>query len=83
MDQLCENRGALWRRFRRAHLELYRAIPRYHRKGDNVAFAQLTSRESLRDIEICLQANQKKLYGMGFRSPVRRSTLADANEGRD
>ncbi len=48
-----------------------------------MAFAQLTSRESLRDIEICLQANQKKLYGMGFRSPVRRSTLADANEGRD
>jgi len=48
-----------------------------------MAFAQLTYRESLRDIEICLQANQKKLYGMGFRSPVRRSTLADANEGRD
>jgi len=48
-----------------------------------MAFAQLTYRESLRDIEICLQANQKKLYGMGFRSPVKRSTLADANEGRD
>ena len=48
-----------------------------------MAFAQLTYRESLRDIEICLQANQKKLYGMGFCSPVRRSTLADANEGRD
>jgi hypothetical protein len=48
-----------------------------------MAFAQLTYRESLRDIEICLLANQTKLYGMGFRSPVKRSTLADANEGRD
>ena len=48
-----------------------------------MAFAQLTYRESLRDIEVCLLANQAKLYGMGFRSPVRRSTLADANEGRD
>lgn len=48
-----------------------------------MAFAQLTYRESLRDIETCLQANPSKLYGMGFRSPVRRSTLADANEGRD
>ncbi|MGB8408640.1 MAG: IS4 family transposase [Gallionella sp.] len=47
------------------------------------AFAQLTYRESLRDIETCLLANQAKLYGMGFRSPIRRSTLADANEGRD
>jgi len=48
-----------------------------------MAFAQLTYRESLRDIEACLLANQTKLYGMGFRSPVRRSTLADANERRD
>ena len=48
-----------------------------------MAFAQLTYRESLRDIETCLLANQTKLYGMGFRSPIRRSTLADANEGRD
>jgi len=48
-----------------------------------MAFAQLTYRESLRDIETCLLANQTKLYSMGFRSPVRRSTLADANEGRD
>ena len=47
------------------------------------AFAQLTYRESLRDIETCLLANQTKLYSMGFRSPVKRSTLADANEGRD
>jgi hypothetical protein len=48
-----------------------------------MAFAQLTYRESLRDIETCLASNQAKLYGMGFRTPVRRSTLADANEGRD
>ncbi|MDP2762542.1 MAG: IS4 family transposase [Sideroxyarcus sp.] len=48
-----------------------------------MAFAQLTCRESLRDIETCLLANQAKLYGMGFHSPVKRSTLADANEGRD
>jgi len=48
-----------------------------------MVFAQLTYRESLRDIEACLLANQAKLYGMGFRAPVRRSTLADANEFRD
>lgn len=48
-----------------------------------MAFAQLTYRESLRDIEACLLVNQSKLYGMGFRAPVKRSTLADANEGRD
>jgi len=48
-----------------------------------MAFAQMTYRESLRDIETCLLANQAKLYSMGFRSPVKRSTLADANEGRD
>ena len=48
-----------------------------------MAFAQLTYRESLRDIETCLLSNHGKLYGMGFRQPVRRSTLADANEGRD
>lgn len=48
-----------------------------------MAFAQLTYRESLRDIEACLLANQAKLYGMGFRYPVKRSTLADANERRD
>ena len=48
-----------------------------------LAFAQLTYRESLRDIETCLNAQPNKLYAMGFRSPVRRSTLADANELRD
>jgi hypothetical protein len=41
-----------------------------------MAFAQLTYRESLRDIETCLLANQTKLHGMGFRSSVKRSTLA-------
>ena len=48
-----------------------------------MAFAQLTYRESLRDIETCLSAQAFKLYAMGFREPVRRSTLADANETRD
>jgi Domain of unknown function (DUF4372)/Transposase DDE domain len=48
-----------------------------------MAFAQLTWRESLRDIEATLGANAGKLYGMGLRSAVRRSTLADANEARD
>jgi hypothetical protein len=48
-----------------------------------MAFAQLTYRESLRDIETCLSAQSAKLYHMGFREPVRRSTLADANEMRD
>ncbi len=47
------------------------------------AFAQLTYRESLRDIETCLSAQASKRYHMGFREPVRRSTLADANETRD
>ena len=48
-----------------------------------MAFAQLTYRESLRDIEACLSAQPAKLYHMGFRGPIRRSTLADANETRD
>jgi transposase len=48
-----------------------------------MAFAQLTWRESLRDIEASLSANSGKLYAMGFRSAVKRSTLADANESRD
>jgi Domain of unknown function (DUF4372) len=49
----------------------------------SMAFAQLTYRESLRDIETCLQSIGSKLYHMGFRSKVARSTLADANESRD
>lgn len=48
-----------------------------------MAFAQLTWRESLRDIEATLGANASKLYGMGMRQAVRRSTLADANETRN
>ena len=48
-----------------------------------MAFAQLTYRESLRDIEVCLRSQQSKLYHMGIRSKVSRSTLADANENRD
>jgi hypothetical protein len=48
-----------------------------------MAFAQLTYRESLRDIETCLRALQPKLYHAGIRGPVARSTLADANERRD
>jgi len=48
-----------------------------------MAFAQLTYREGLRDIEVCLTAQGQKLYHMGFRGLVKRSTLADANELRD
>lgn len=48
-----------------------------------MAFAQLTYRESLRDIEACLRSVRGKLYHMGFRGKVARSTLADANESRD
>lgn len=48
-----------------------------------MAFAQLTYRESLRDIEVCLSAQSAKLYHMGMRQEVKRSTLADANEARD
>jgi hypothetical protein len=48
-----------------------------------MAFAQLTYRESLRDIEACLRAQASKLYHMGIKSRVSRSTLADANESRD
>ena len=48
-----------------------------------MAFAQLTYRESLRDIEVCLAAQAGKLYHMGIGAAVARSTLADANESRD
>ncbi len=44
-----------------------------------MAFAQLTYRESLRDIEVGLAAQKDKLYHMGFREPIKRSTLADVN----
>src|SRR5450759_1865315 len=74
--------------------EFRRCVARYH--GDarlrtfscwdqylSMAFAQLTYRESLRDIEACLHSLGGKLYHMGFHSGVARSTLADANEGHD
>ena len=48
-----------------------------------MAFAQLTYRESLRDIQTCLRALQPKLYHAGIRGKVSRSTLAEANENRD
>ncbi len=48
-----------------------------------MAFAQLTWRERLRDIETCLNARPEALYHLGFRGPVAKSTLADANEARD
>ena len=48
-----------------------------------MSFAQLTYRESLRDIEACLRSMNRKLYHMGFRCNISRSTLADANEKRD
>jgi hypothetical protein len=48
-----------------------------------MAFAQLTYRESLRDIEVCLRAHHGKLYHSGLSGPAKRSTLADANETRD
>ena len=71
-----------------------RLVSRYH--GDRwiksftcldqylcMAFAQITYRESLRDIEACLRAQSNKLYHMGIRGNVSRTTLADANEQRD
>jgi hypothetical protein len=49
----------------------------------SLSFGQLSFRKSLRDIVVCLTAHQDKLYHLGFRAPVRRSTLADAGERRD
>jgi hypothetical protein len=74
--------------------EFHKCVERYqgHYKVKNfscweqylcLAFAQLTYRESLRDIEACLRAAGAKLYHMGFRSQVSRNTLANANAGRD
>jgi hypothetical protein len=48
-----------------------------------MAFAQLTYRDSLRDVETCLRALEEKLYRCGFRGKISRSTLADANEKRN
>jgi hypothetical protein len=63
--------GSQWRKF--SHWDQYLAM----------AFAQLTYRESLRDIEACLRSVASKLYHLGFRSKIARTTLADANESRD
>jgi Domain of unknown function (DUF4372)/Transposase DDE domain len=77
-----------------SHIEFQKCVARYD--GDRhhrslscwdqylaMAFAQFTYRESLRDIEACLRALSGKLYHMGFRSRIARSTLADANETHD
>ena len=77
-----------------SHLEFQKCVTRYD--GDRhyrslscwdqylaMAFAQFTYRESLRDIEACLASMSGKLYHMGFRSRIARSTLADANETHD
>ena len=74
--------------------EFQKCVARYHgdylQKGFScweqflaMGFAQFTYRESLRDIEACLRSVRGKLYHMGFRGKVARSTLADANESRD
>jgi hypothetical protein len=74
--------------------EFHKCVSRYHGEYQQkkfscwdqflaMSFAQLTYRESLRDIEACLGSVGGKLYHMGFRSKVARSTLADANEARD
>ena len=63
--------GSQWRTF--SYWDQYLAM----------AFAQLTYRESLRDIEACLRSVPAKLYHLGFRGKVARTTLADANESRD
>ncbi len=77
-----------------AHTEFQKCVTRYggdrHHRSLScfdqylaMAFAQLTYRESLRDIEACLRSMSDKLYHMGFRSRIARSTLADANETHD
>ena len=77
-----------------SHVEFQKCVARYdgdcHHRSLScwdqylaMAFAQFTYRESLRDIEACLQSMSGKLYHMGFRSRIARSTLADANETHD
>lgn len=76
------------------HREFQRCVARYEADWHvrhfsywdqwlGMAFAQLTHRQSLRDLESCLRAVPGKLYHLGFHHPVSRSTLADANERRD
>src|SRR5271169_1020428 len=77
-----------------SHIEFQKCVTRYggdqHHRSLScwdqylaMAFAQFTYRESLRDIEACLRSTSGKLYHMGFRSRIARSTLADANEAHD
>ena len=77
-----------------SHNEFYRCVEQYNGNRDvrefscwnqflAMAFAQLNYRESLRDIEVCLAAQGKRLYHAGFHGLVKRSTLADASENRD
>lgn len=80
-----------------SHLQLpefHKCVKRYDKSRERLtfsyldqflcmAFAQLTYRESLRDIEACLRAHKAKLYHLGIRGGIARSTLADANENRD
>jgi transposase len=77
-----------------SHVEFQKCVARYngdrhHRKLScwdqylAMAFAQFTYRESLRDIEACLRSMSSRLYHMGFRASIARSTLADANETHD
>ena len=77
-----------------SHNEFNRCVARYQGNKNvrsfscwdqllTMAFAQLTYRESLRDIEVCLRAQRGKLYHSGLTGPIKRSTLADANETRD
>jgi hypothetical protein len=74
--------------------QFHRCVTRYHGhykvRGFScwdqflaMAFAQMTFRESLADIEVCLRSRRDQLYHLGFRSPVAHSTLADANSTRD
>ncbi len=74
--------------------EFHKCVERYHGERKmlkfscldqylSMSFAQLTFRESLRDIESCLRSMSGRLYHMGFRGKISRSTLADANENRD
>ncbi len=76
-----------WHSFRRyvKHHRGHRYVKRFGCTDQYLcmAFAQLAYRESLRDIEACLRAQSNKLYHMGIRAPVSRSTLADANNRRD
>jgi transposase len=80
-----------------SHLQLpefHKCVKRYDKSKERLTFsyldqflcmtfAQLTYRESLRDIEACLRAHKAKLYHLGIRGGIARSTLADANENRD